>query len=74
MSNEGPKCQERLIKENNENKHTSYITKPWFDMYLKDRKPLPLNFNPILIFVRSPDEAYSSQLVKASNLVLSSLR
>ena len=31
-------------------KYSSFITEPWFDMYLKDRRPLLLNQNPQLTF------------------------
>ena len=34
----------------------AYISAPWFDMYLRDRAPLLLNYNPQLTF---QDEALS---------------
>lgn len=74
LKKEGVQCQNVLVQEDKINKHTSYISKPWFDMYLSDRSPLPINVNPFLVFVRNTDELYNSQLVKASNLVISSLR
>lgn len=40
--------QAQLILENRENKHTSYISKPWFDMYLADRQSIVLNYNPFV--------------------------
>lgn len=42
--------QVKLILEDKKNKHTSYISKPWFDMYLSDRKSLVLNYNPFIAF------------------------
>ncbi|VDP10716.1 unnamed protein product, partial [Soboliphyme baturini] len=55
-------------------KHTSYITEPWFDMYLKSRVPLPLNFNPFLVWKLDPDSKYNEQACMAANLVISALR
>lgn len=57
-----------------QNKQTSYITEPWSDMYLRDRIPLPINYTPYLTFKPDPREAYNSQLIRTSNLVISSLR
>ncbi|XP_046682241.1 carnitine O-palmitoyltransferase 2, mitochondrial [Homalodisca vitripennis] len=71
---EGVVCQNSLIQEDKENSHTSYISKPWFDMYLSDRRPLPINYNPFLVFMNNENKDYNKQLVKAANLVISSLR
>ncbi|XP_032668967.1 carnitine O-palmitoyltransferase 2, mitochondrial isoform X2 [Odontomachus brunneus] len=74
LANEGPSLQKQLIQSDAENSHTSYISELWFDMYLRDRKPLPINYNPFLVFVPESDPKYDIQLVKATNLVISSLR
>ncbi|XP_072752082.1 carnitine O-palmitoyltransferase 2, mitochondrial isoform X2 [Anoplolepis gracilipes] len=74
LANEGQSLQKQLIHNNDENPHTSYISKPWFDLYLRDRKPLPINYNPFLVFLPESDPKYDVQLVKATNLVVSSLR
>jgi carnitine O-palmitoyltransferase 2 len=37
-------------KKNASNRTTSYISKPWFEMYLKSRLPWILNFNFFLVF------------------------
>lgn len=74
LANEGQSLQEELLQSDAANKHTSYICEPWFDMYLRDRKPLPINYNPFLIYVPEADPKYDAQLVKATNLVISSLR
>ncbi len=42
--------QGKLILDNRKNKHTSYISKPWFDMYLSDRRSIVLNYNPFVAF------------------------
>jgi len=74
LASEGQSLQKLLLQNNAENPHTSYISKPWSDMYLQDRKPLPINYNPFLVFVPESDPKYDAQLVKATNLVVSSLR
>ncbi|XP_022914689.1 carnitine O-palmitoyltransferase 2, mitochondrial [Onthophagus taurus] len=66
---------QKLLKENDkQNKHTSYISEAWFDMYLSLRKPLPLNFNPMLVFQNDPKKEYNNQLIRTANLLLSSLK
>lgn len=71
--NDGIMFQDMLKKKNNLNKNTSYITEDWFNMYLSDRSPLPINYNPLLVFKRSDNE-YSNQLLRSTNLLISSLR
>ena len=47
---------DKLLREKDrKNKHTSYISGPWFDMYLKSRLPLVLNYNPFIAFKEDPD-------------------
>ncbi|XP_012277606.1 carnitine O-palmitoyltransferase 2, mitochondrial [Orussus abietinus] len=74
LSEEGPILQRELEQWNSKNRHTSYITEYWFDMYLRDRKPLPINYNPTLVFVPEENTMYNQQLVKTTNLIVSSLR
>lgn len=71
--NDGKMLQDMLKNKNNLNKNTSYITKDWFDMYLSDRTPLPINYNPLLVFKQSSNE-YKNQLLQSANLLISSLR
>jgi len=73
-SQDGPQLQKELLDRDSKNKHTSYISKPWFETYLKDRKPLPINYNPFLVFIDDPKPEYNAQLIRATNLVISSLR
>lgn len=70
----GPQLQNELIHQDQMNKHTSYISDAWFDMYLRDRRPLPINYNPFLIFVQENKQKYNLPLVKATNLLISSAR
>ena len=44
----GKELHDKLLKSNRINKHTSYISQPWFEMYLKSRLPLVLNYNPFM--------------------------
>ena len=71
---DGRLLQEELIKIDKMNSHTSYISEYWFDMYLRDRKPLPINYNPMLVYTQETDERYNDQLIKATNLLISSIR
>lgn len=73
-SNEGADLNAMLKLKDEANKHTSYISEPWFDMYIKDRIPLPLNYNPLLVMKNDTRPQYQNQMVKAANLVISSLR
>jgi carnitine O-palmitoyltransferase 2 len=53
--------------------YSSYISAPWFDMYLKDRRPIALNSNPHLGFkddddvpVRGAQPERAARLIDAS--------
>ncbi|XP_055594252.1 carnitine O-palmitoyltransferase 2, mitochondrial [Uranotaenia lowii] len=70
----GPELQKLLKQHDSKNKHTSYISEPWFDMYLRDRVPLPINYNPLLMMNPDPEAAYNDPLIRTTNLVISSLR
>ncbi|GJQ84478.1 hypothetical protein Trydic_g21030 [Trypoxylus dichotomus] len=72
--NSGVELQKLLKKDDKQNKHTSYISELWFDMYLRIRKPLPLNFNPVIVFQNDKREEYNNQLIRTCNLLISSLR
>lgn len=45
----------KLIQKDKKHSHTSYISKPWFDMYLSDRQSLVLNYNPFVGFKEDPN-------------------
>lgn len=70
----GAELDKSLRKIDKQNKHTSYISKIWFDMYLKDRIPLPINYNPLIVFNKDPKPEYNNQLVRATNMLISSVR
>lgn len=71
---EGKILQEKLVQKDKANKHTSYISDYWFDLYLRDRVPLPINYNPLVVFQNDTKEAYNDQLIRASNLLVSASR
>jgi carnitine O-palmitoyltransferase 2 len=70
--NEGKKLQEILQTRNNQNKNTSFISKPWYDMYLEARDPLPVNSNPFLLLTE--DAKKKSQITRSASLLRSSIR
>lgn len=74
LKNQGPELQAELKLQDSRNKHTNYICEHWFDMYLRDRRPLPINYNPIIVYNQEPEAKLNQPLVKATNLVISSMR
>lgn len=73
-SQEGRELQKMLKYIDSKNKHTSYISEYWFDMYLRDRIPLPINYNPFIVFINDTRPRYNRQIVRSTNLLISSLR
>ncbi|XP_022113656.1 carnitine O-palmitoyltransferase 2, mitochondrial [Pieris rapae] len=71
---EGKELQAKLITKDKVNKHTSYISDYWFDLYLRDRVPLPINYNPLLVFQNDSRPAYNDQLVRATNFLVTASR
>eukprot|EP00760_Papus_ankaliazontas_P034484 PhM_4_TR7219/c0_g1_i1/m.89865/K08766/CPT2; carnitine O-palmitoyltransferase 2 len=49
QSGTGAKLHETLVAKDKVEKHTSYINADWFDLYLRDRAPLPIHYTPFLI-------------------------
>ncbi|KAG5878019.1 hypothetical protein JTB14_014260 [Gonioctena quinquepunctata] len=70
----GKLLQDMLKNYDKVNKHTSYISEFWFDSYLRDRKPIPINYNPVLVMHRNEQPELNDQLLRTSNLIVSSLR
>ncbi|XP_057572121.1 carnitine O-palmitoyltransferase 2, mitochondrial isoform X2 [Hippopotamus amphibius kiboko] len=70
----GEELHEQLVAQDKQNKHTSYISGPWFDMYLSARDPIVLNFNPFVSFNPDPKSEYNDQLTRATNMTVSALR
>ncbi|XP_045768548.1 carnitine O-palmitoyltransferase 2, mitochondrial [Maniola jurtina] len=74
VANEGNQLQAKLISKDKYNKHTSYISDYWFDLYLRDRVALPINYNPFLVMQNDVRPEYNNQLVRATNLLVSAVR
>uniref|UniRef100_A0A3Q3W9A7 Choline/carnitine acyltransferase domain-containing protein n=1 Tax=Mola mola TaxID=94237 RepID=A0A3Q3W9A7_MOLML len=69
----GRQLHEQLVAQDINIKHTSYISEPWFDMHLYERKSL-LNFNPFITIYPDPKKEYNDQLVRATNMLCSAGR
>ncbi|XP_038650305.1 carnitine O-palmitoyltransferase 2, mitochondrial isoform X2 [Scyliorhinus canicula] len=70
----GNQLHEELVTQDKRNKHTSYISGPWFDMYLSAREPVVLNYNPFVSFHPDPNPANNNPLIRATNMTVSVLR
>ncbi|XP_053148652.1 spermatogenesis-associated protein 9 isoform X2 [Hemicordylus capensis] len=70
----GKNLHRDLLEHDRLNKHTSYISGPWYDMYLSAREPIVLNYNPFIALNPDPKPGYNSQIVRATNLVVSALK
>uniref|UniRef100_A0A3Q4BHM0 Carnitine O-palmitoyltransferase 2, mitochondrial n=1 Tax=Mola mola TaxID=94237 RepID=A0A3Q4BHM0_MOLML len=70
----GRELHQELVAQDQNNKHTSYISGPWFDMYLSARDSVVLNFNPFMTFSPDPKKEYNDQLIRATNMVCSAGR
>lgn len=70
----GKDLHSKLVKSNRINKHTSYITKPWYEMYLKSRTPLVLNYTPFMAWKDDPQAEYNKRTVRVTNFIISALR
>ncbi|KPP59902.1 carnitine O-palmitoyltransferase 2, mitochondrial-like [Scleropages formosus] len=74
QSGVGKELHAELVAQDKKNKHTSYISRPWFDMYLSARDSVVLNFNPFMSFNPDPKPDYNNQLLRAANMVCSAVR
>ncbi|MBN3275665.1 CPT2 palmitoyltransferase, partial [Polyodon spathula] len=74
QSGAAKELHEELVSQDKKNKHTSYISGPWFDMYLSARESVVLNFNPFMSFNPDPKPEYNEQLLRATNMVVSAVR
>lgn len=70
----GRELHAHLLAQDKQNKHTSYISGPWFDMYLTARDSVVLNFNPFIAFNPDPKPEYNDQLTRATNMTVSAVR
>lgn len=54
--------QKHLKAYDNAHPDTSFISEPWFEMYLKSRTPVPVNYNPFMMFAPDPDPSFNDQV------------
>ncbi|KAH7729609.1 Acyltransferase ChoActase/COT/CPT [Aphelenchoides avenae] len=70
LEGEGPALQKHLKAYDNAHPDTSFISEPWFEMYLKSRVPVPINYNPFMMFAPDPDPNFNDQLTRATNFAI----
>ncbi|THD27700.1 Carnitine palmitoyltransferase II [Fasciola hepatica] len=69
LRSRGPTLQKELREYARTNRHTSYITKMWFDMYLSDRRPVVITHNPVIVFRNTRlGTGYQRPSIRAANL------
>ncbi|KAJ1492999.1 hypothetical protein T484DRAFT_1602466, partial [Baffinella frigidus] len=66
LAGPGPALHKAIV-DRDKSRYSSFISEPWFDMYLKNRDPLPLNINPQLTF--DDDLNKTTQSVRAASMV-----
>ncbi|CAJ0558722.1 unnamed protein product, partial [Mesorhabditis spiculigera] len=71
---EGKELQAELLKYDKNHKDTSYISEPWFDIYLRARVPCPVNYNPFMMYAADPNEKFMEQATRATNFAISYAR
>uniref|UniRef100_A0A1B0CL54 Choline/carnitine acyltransferase domain-containing protein n=2 Tax=Lutzomyia longipalpis TaxID=7200 RepID=A0A1B0CL54_LUTLO len=69
----GRDLQERLKVRDSVNQHTSYISDPWFEMYITDRAPLPVNYTPLL-GMKYPSTPPPTLPVQTANILITTAR
>ncbi len=67
-ANAGPRAQAALISDDDHHPHTSYISEMWYDMYLRDRSPLPINITPQVTWRMDDNPAKNEQAVRAADI------
>jgi carnitine O-palmitoyltransferase 2 len=54
---------DRQVRElDKKDKDGNYISEPWFDMYLRDRASIFLNYNPFIVFAKDPNPSQRDQV------------
>ena len=64
----GPELDKLLKDEDNRNSHTSFLWEPWTDMYLSDRRALPINYNPVLAWNQLTNAALNTQEARSAQI------
>jgi carnitine O-palmitoyltransferase 2 len=66
LDNHAPALQETLVAKDKIDK-SNYVSGPWYEMYLQDRRPLIVNSNPAVGWKNDPNR--TTQLTRASSLL-----
>lgn len=53
---DGKKLDKLLKDEDTKNSDTNFVNEPWTQMYLNDRRPLPMNYNPTVVLTDAGQE------------------
>lgn len=62
----GSKLHSDLKAMDTKNSNTSFYYADWTNMYLSDRRPLPVNYNPVLHWKNLPNPALNEQSIRAA--------
>ncbi|CAG5110532.1 Oidioi.mRNA.OKI2018_I69.chr2.g4923.t1.cds [Oikopleura dioica] len=70
MKTDAQKLDKTLRESDAKQPDTNYVNKPWTQMYLADRRPLPFNYNPgvAICDVTGPNDR-PNQLVRAAQVI-----
>lgn len=66
MDNDGPILDAELRARDKANPETSHLWGPWTEMYLSDRRSLPINYNPLLVWNHHPNAKLNNQKSRAA--------
>eukprot|EP00005_Dracoamoeba_jomungandri_P001567 CAMPEP_0174262420 /NCGR_PEP_ID=MMETSP0439-20130205/12964_1 /TAXON_ID=0 /ORGANISM="Stereomyxa ramosa, Strain Chinc5" /LENGTH=668 /DNA_ID=CAMNT_0015347125 /DNA_START=1 /DNA_END=2007 /DNA_ORIENTATION=+ len=70
----GAELQAELVQKDKENPHTCYYSEMWSDMYLSDRQPLPINYNPQMSMKNCVVPEKNEQSRRAAAIIASAAR
>lgn len=73
-NNEAKQLDKEIRELDKKDPQGNYISECWFDMYLRDRSSIVLNYNPFIAFAVDPNPGHMNQAIRATNLLISSIR
>lgn len=66
LESEGPVLDAELRERDGAHPESSFLWAPWSDMYLRDRRALPINYNPMLAWEDHPNPKLNKQSYRAA--------
>eukprot|EP00756_Hemistasia_phaeocysticola_P041263 Hpha_TRINITY_DN16906_c1_g12::TRINITY_DN16906_c1_g12_i1::g.55267::m.55267/K08766/CPT2; carnitine O-palmitoyltransferase 2 len=69
----GPALHASLVSRDSKRPETSYINQWWFEMYVNDRRPLPITTNPFLAFRDEANAEKMDQARRAADFIVASV-